>query len=386
MKKPFRIQLTGVSSLLALGFLAATSTPAHALTWFDGGTGVWDNSTANWNGGANTWTNNATASFNGAGSPVTIGASLQIGEITFGGAAGTYTFDNSGGYQMDFNGAGISTAPTSAVQLFTSTGTINFNNNASSGTSKITIDSMGEVHFTGSSTAGTSNLSNQGQLFFEGTSSANSSVISNLAGQIFFTGTASGGSAAITNGGSIDISGSSSPMVTLSMVTNSADIGGGTIINGGISVGLNKLELANGLSLDTSTSILGSNNSLSYTVDTTSTSGTIVLTGGLLTGSGTGRTEITLDGIGTPGPNNVPFVLIDWTAPGASFAANGVELSDFVFGPGGDPASHGLAGYHLAILNDKQLVLVPEPATFAMPLAAILGLVTLRRKASRRTA
>lgn len=368
--KSFKTRFTAICGLLVLGFNAAL-----AQTYFDGGTGVWDNTTLNWNGGVNAWTPNGSATFGGAGSTVTIGDNLQIGSITFTAPAGAYTFDNTGGYQMDFNGSGISTA-TAAVQLFSNTGNINFNAGASAGASTIHIDSFGNVNFTGAgATAGSSTLYNAGNLTFDSGATAGSASIDNQ-GNLFFNGTSTGGTATVTNGGVLDISAHTpgNSTVTLDSLVNSSIYAGPQQINGSVIVGLNKLNLNNGLSL--ATVPLSGNNALGFQLATTSTSGSISVLGGTFTGSDTGRTDITLTGPATPGAPGVPFVLIDWTAATAS----GVDLADFNLLTA--PSSIGLAGYHMEI-QGKQLVLVPEPATLAMPLIAIFGMVLLRRKAAR---
>jgi len=373
------------AALIALGFSAALPLAAQAqLTYFDpqsGGTGEWNLTVPNWNAGTSTWIQNANALFNGPGSTVTIGYinltpadNLQIGTLAFGAAAGSYVFDNSSGAQLDFNGGGITTA-TAAPQTFNSSGDINFNAGASAGTATIQINNSGNLTFAGAgATAGTSTLTNGSTLTFASGSSAGGSSITNL-GVMLLNGTSLGGTATVQNGGLLDISGHTGT-VTLGPLTNSATIPGPDQLSGAITLGLNKLQLSNGFSLATTPN--SGQNLLGYTLDTPSTSGTITLLGGTFTGSDTGRTDITLSSAGPVADGT--YVLIDWSAGSAS----GVDLSDFsIVGglpPGLSPSSH------LAFANgNTQLVLiaVPEPATLAMPLTAILGMVMLRRRLAR---
>jgi len=101
-----------------------------------------------------------------AGSTVTIGADLQIGAISFGAAAGSYILANSGGRTMDITGAGISSA-SAAAQKISSNSVLTFHAGASAGPATMTIDSNGDMTFTGSgATAGSAHLINSGQSEF----------------------------------------------------------------------------------------------------------------------------------------------------------------------------------------------------------------------------
>ena len=347
---------------------------ARGEVYFDppGGTGVWDNDTANWNGGLATWPANGNAVFNGAGSAVTIGDNLEIGSLTLSATAGSYTFNNTVGAMMDFNGAGIATG-SAASQTFNNTGIINFNAGASAGTATVSFDNQGDLTFSGAgATAGSAQLANSGNLNFESGSTAGSASINNL-GNLLLSGSANGGSATVSNGSTFDIS-DASGTVTLGSLTNSAIYPGPQALNGAITLGLNTLQVSGPVSLATT---LGSgNNSLSFELDTPTTSGAIALAG-LLTGSASGMTDISLTSTGPVAAG--AYVLLDWSAG----SATGVELSDFTL-TGPLPAGVG-PGSYLDIIGGNQLALiaVPEPGAFALVMAGIVGMAVSRPRRTR---
>lgn len=320
----------------------------------------------NWDGGTSAWVAGGLAQFPNAGAAVvTIGDNLDIGTLDFNTAgSGPYTFNSTGGYTLDFTGAGIITS-TANVQVVNSNGFINFNNSASAGNSTIQVSSSGEVHFLGTSSAGTAVITNSGGLLsFEGGSSAAGASIDN-SGILEFHDTSTGGTANISNGGFLDISGNAGT-VTIGALNNSS---GG--LAGAVILGLNKLQLTGDLTLSTIPQ-----NLLDFTLDTPSTSGTISLTAGSnFFGSDDGQVDINLSALGPVAAGT--YTLIDWTGS----TATGVDLLDF--GLTG-PLPAGLSGATLVINGSQlQLVAVPEPATLAMPLVAALGMLWLRRRTAR---
>ena len=372
MKSSLKLLSTSISSVIALGLLTGLSTEAQAVNYiWDGGSGTWDNGvTGMWNGGA-TWTNGITsvAQFTSSTGTVTIGSNLTIGALQFSGATTSYTFDNSGGNTLDFSGAGISST-TVSVQLISSTGAINFNNSSSAGDSTITVSNLGSLNFLGSSTAGGASLSiNVGDVTFSGSSTAATSIIDNQ-GNLYFNGTSSGGTATVSNGGNLVLSGNTSGLVTMGSLTNSS---GGSA--GGVVLGDNRLSLSGGLTLASLP-----NNGLYFELNTPLTSGNIKLTGGSFNGpTGTGQVLINLDdNVNTGSVVPGTYTLIDWTG----FSAPNVDINDFVLA-GALPT--GLSpSTHLEIQGTTLvLVAVPEPATFVMPLVAALGMLWLRRRSAR---
>lgn len=362
-KHPFK-SLTGA---IALSLFVGSAVSAQALTW-NGGTGTWDNVTANWSG-ASVWVAGGLAEFPNTGAAiVTIGDNLDIGTLSFSTVnSGPYTFNNALGYTIDFTGSGISSA-TSNVQMINSNGIINFKNSASAGDSSIQISSNGAVNFLDTSSAGSSLITNSGQLTFQSGSTAGSATIDNP-GILEFSGTASGGTASISNGGFLDISGNTSGVVTIGSLSNSS---GG--ISGAVILGQNELQIAGNLTLSTV-----AQNLLDFTLDTPTTSGTISLSpGNTFFGANTGEVDINLSSIGLVTAGT--YTLIDWTGS----TATGVDLSDFALV---GPLPAGISGATLVINGSQlQLVAVPEPATMAMPLVAALGMLWLRRRTARATA
>ncbi len=370
MNSSSKLLTTSISSILAIGLLAGAPSTAQALIWNDAGpTNVWSfgiPANNNWLPGNVDWVQGGAADFTGAGETVTIGTNLTIGSLNFIGA-GPYTLDNNTGSTIDFTGTGI-TATGSPGQVITSVGAINFKNSSSAGNSQITVTNAGDLTFQDTSSAGTASLAiNSGTVSFQGASSAGSAFIDNQ-GILEFSGSASSTAATVTNGGFFDISLNTSGTVTLGSLTNSS---GGS--SGGVVLGDTQLILSGGLTLGAFPG-----NLLDFELNTPGTSGTILITGGAFTGAGTGEVNIGLSDLVSPGTiTQGTYVLIDWTG----FAAPGVDLADFVLGP--LPAGLTPASYLDIQGSTLVLIAVPEPATFAMPLVAALGMLWLRRRNAR---
>jgi hypothetical protein len=368
MKSSLKLLSTSISSVIALGFLAGASNTVHALTW-DGGSAVWNNTNLNWNGGTAAWDGTTAVFQNTGAATVTIGSDLSIGALDFSTVgSGPYTFSNTA-HTMTFTGAGISNSGgTANVQVLSGNGTIIFNSGSSAGDSSISVSTTGALSFNGTSSAGTAVITNSNDLNFNNSSTASNSVIDNT-GNLFFNDTSStgvGSTASISNGGTIDITNH----------TGTVKIGSLNNVSGGLAglvvLGQNKLQLSGGLTLANV-----AQNGLDFTIATPSTSGTIFINpGNFITSLGTGLVDITFTSAGPAVAGT--YTLIDWTGS----TNNGVDLSDFnLVGPlpeGLNPATH------LAIVGSQlQLVAVPEPSSLIMPMAGVLGMVWLRRRATR---
>lgn len=315
----------------------------------------------------------------GAGSTIAIGSDLavnpvppsfDIGTVSFATGAGSYTINNVG-FTLDFTGTGISNS-TANTQTFSNGGTINFKNSASARD----IASPG---------VGTIAISNEGTLNFLDTSTAGGAVITNT-GTLILGDTASGGSASISNGGILDLSGNTEDNITFEVVpgtagpqtlgslTNTNNLVGGD--PGFIKLGKKTLTVGN----VTLASGLGTQ-SINFTLDEPgASSGKIVLTPlSTFSGSLNGEVDINLSSFGPVTPGT--YTLIDWTGSTAS----GVNIEDFVLDTDNLPAGL-LPSSHLIINGSTlQLVAVPEPSSLMMPVAAVLGMVWMRRRAARAT-
>jgi hypothetical protein len=283
--------------------------------------GTWDTTSANWTNTGSTWVNGNDAYFNGAGAAETVivGENLSINKLQIGGFLGdAYSFDNTGASTIDFTGLGI----------------VN-------GGGSHQIDNLGSINFLNSS--------------------------SGAAG------------VTINNGGFVSLVGHTGSPVTLGTLNNT--LGGG--FGGNVNTASTTLALSN-LTLDSSGPL---SNTLNF--DLTGglgASGKITVggVGSIFNGSsGSGGVNVTFTSV-LPGPVAPgDYVLIDWTGATLDGTVNDVSLSDFYT----NPAAFGLLG--LTGASNLQVVgstlvfhAVPEPATFAMPLAACLGLVMLRRRAA----
>lgn len=382
MKSSLKKPITTLTGLFAIGMIVGIATPAHALTW-NGGPGVWNNTNANWSG-TSVWAPGGLAQFPNSGAAiVTIGDNLNVGALQFNTVnSGPYTFSNSGGYTVDFTGAGISSATTN-LQVINSNGAINFNNGSTAGDSSISIGNTGSVSFLNTSNAGTSNLTNSGSLTFANTSSASNSIIDNT-GSLVFDNASTGGTTAISNGGFLDITAHAGPAgIGLGGGIGSLSIGSLNNLSGGqagaIILGQNQLQIGGNFSLANIPQ-----NSIDFTLNTPGTSGNIKLTGGALTSftsSGAGKTDLLIEAAnGGNGPVAAgTYTLIDWSGTNTVAPTTG----DFVLGP----LPYGVYSETLVVNGSTlQLIVVPEPSSLVMPFAAVLGMVWLRRRAARMAA
>ncbi len=385
-----------VSALAALGLMTGLPISAQALNWV-GGPGTWNETGGtDWSGGS--WVNGGNASFvSGSGTVIigTFGSSLDIGTLDFTAGAGSYTFDNSAslpgaglgsGTPINFNGGGITQAG-AGTQIILSSGEVNFNNSASAGTANIQLTTDNALKFNGSSLGGTASITNSG-----GTIQLNGS--SNTAGLT------------ILNGGIIDKTGHTGA-ASLASVNNLSTFAG-TIGTGSSLLANSQLNIG-GLTLSNADPNLVGQNTLNFQLTapdaTNGYTGTPFAIGNTSSGpsSGQGKIVIGAGGILFPtifngavtisvtGADVVEgtYTLIDWAAGGQVGLNDGannslLNIGDFFLDRTG--ATNLTAASHLEIQGGGTrlvLVAVPEPATFAMPIIACLGLLGLRRRASR---
>jgi|GEM_PF-4662438 len=338
-----------VSALTLLGLLTGLPTSALAITQtYSNGSLVWDGSTTNWTGGL--WNNSVLgtdAVFSGATETVAIGNDLSGGVLNIGSisvSGGAITLDNSLGNSIAFQNSG-----------------------ASSGS--VTINNVAGVQ-----------LNNGAQL----------------------------GNVAVNNGGTILVSGSAA--------TSLGNVNNFNGFAGGITAGTSNLTVGS-LTLSNADPSTFGQNTLSFTLPSqpnTSPSGQITVSGvftvptsfadatpfrnSLVDGGpilNDGPVVIAISGINITGLPLAPsYTLIDWGAPG-NLAAAGPGFS------GGSLTTANVNQYFSLDLSNASgvnlsaatrlevqgntlvLVAVPEPATVAMPLAACLGLLVLRRRAAR---
>ncbi len=392
-----------VSALAVFGLMTGLPISAQALTWKlgVGGSGTWNETGgSDWSGGS--WVNGGDATFNVGSGTVIIGTfatSLDIGTLDFTAGAGSYTFDNSpslpgagagSGTPINFNGAGITQAG-AGTQIILSSGEVNFNNSASAGTSNIQLQTDNALKFNATSSGGTASITNYGgTLQLNGTSSTGGLTISNggtIDASLHTTGASLGNVTNITNGGAtpgVDFAGS---IITASNQLNSSNaltVGNLTLSNANPGTfGQNTLNftLTNPNSGSTFIAPFDPGNIAGTSL---AKQGRIVLGAGntfALPTSFDGTVTISLTGANVA---EGTYTLIDWTAAGATATGlNGLNnLADFVLDTSG--TTNLAAASHLEIQGNRLvLVAVPEPATFAMPIVACLGLLGLRRRASR---
>lgn len=362
MKPSSKYSLKSASSAVVLALLAGLPITASAAsqTWNVVGDGNWDTTSSNWTGAGSTWSNGNDAYFTGAGGTVTIdpadpvfsASSLDVGKIDFTGSTGVYTLDNTGGVAVNISGAGIIN-PSGQTHIISSTGPITFSNSASAGSANISVSNLGDVTFGGSSTAGAAAITNDGNLYFTGSSQTGAST------------------ATIANGGILSLAGHTGT-VTVGSLTNTGTFGSGIINTSSSTLALTNLTLN------------PSSNSLNFDLTGgVGNSGEITVSGAFTGSTGSHNTGITFTSAVPVAAGT--YTLIDWS--GASTTS--VDFGDFLANPALFPPNL-TAGSYLRLnplnLSQLQLVAVPEPATFAMPLAACVGLLMLRRRTMRLVA
>lgn len=381
---------TPLAGAIVLGILASFTPVASAANqiWYGsdailGGTGTWSAGGVGWDGipnGSGTWTDGNTAQFTAfqtgqTPGVVTIGSNLTISALEFSGAGTAYTFDNTAtGYSIDITGAGISSSGGAGPQLFVNTnaGTVTFSNSATAGDSTITLTgAAGSLIFNDSASAGSAVINSQsGDTSFNGTSSLGTSTINNSGPSvlnIWDNATATG--ATIANGGTLDLTFHNGPL-TVATLANSFGGAGGDIV-----LGSNTLNIGGGLTLGNT-----SGQKIGYEmVGTGGNTGRITLLGGSsFTAPTSGQITIQIDDLdgfnATPGTT---YTLIDWTLAAST---SNLDIGDFLLSNG----APNLAGSYLEFQGTTLvLVAVPEPATLAMPMMGVLGMMWLRRRTAR---
>ena len=143
----FSLTVTAISALAAPLFWDGTDTTANA----DGGSGIWDLTTTNWDtlasGGSNIdWTNFGNtdiANFGGTGGTVTLGANMGASGAypnAINVTAGNYIIDQAG-FDLSFRGSGITVSAGATLDI--TNGTITLQNN---GTLSVTGSNALKIH------------------------------------------------------------------------------------------------------------------------------------------------------------------------------------------------------------------------------------------------
>jgi len=203
-----------------LAALNANAAQAQDATWI--GSSPPSSSSSDWFTAAN-WSTGSVptgvATFNGT-TPAVIflnSGQASIDSIVLPTGAASYTFivGSVGKARLEFNGSGILNSSTSVPSLVLGTGEIDFNNSSSAGNAAINIALASPINtslrFNGSSTAGTADITNRGQLVFAGFSTAGNATVTTLDfGRTTFQERATAGNATFTNGANLVFTDSSS--------------------------------------------------------------------------------------------------------------------------------------------------------------------------------
>ncbi len=365
---------TPLVGAIALSILASFTPAASAANQvWNGGAGTWTTGGGGWTPG--TWADFDTAQFTSGSGTINIGSALTISALEFSGGTTSYTFDNTAtGYNIDITGAGISSSGGAGPQLFVNTnaGTVTFSNSATAGDSTITLTgAAGSLIFNDSSSAGSAVINSQsGDTGFYFSSSLGTSTINNSGSSIlniWDDATATG--ATIANGGALDVTFHNGPL-TVGTLTNSFGGSGGDISLGDIN-----LRIGGALTLGNT-----SGQKITYEmVGSTGNTGRITLLGGSSFTAPTSG-QITIEIADADGFNASPgqtYTLIDWTSAAST---SNLDIGDFLL----SNAAPNLAGSYLEFQGTTLvLVAVPEPATLAMPMMGVLGMLWLRRRTAR---
>jgi hypothetical protein len=300
-----------------------------------------------------------------------VGAAVLLTGLPLTAAAATDAWDNVPGGTWDlsapnWNGGGTWTNGNDAY-FAGATQTVNI------GADNLSI---GSLNFGGD--AYSFNNDNAATIDFTGTGIVNAGgthQISNFGSINFLNSSTGAAGVTINNGAFVSLVGHTGSPVTLGTLNNSYSGFGGNINTAKTTLALtdftldSSAALSNTLNFDLTGGVGASGQ---ITVGST-------FNGSTWAGPGAGVNVTFTSAL--PGPVAPgDYVLIDWTGAGT---VSDVSLSDFYT----NPASFGLLG--LTGASNLQVVgstlvfhAVPEPATFAMPLAACLGLVMLRRRAA----
>jgi len=261
-------------------------------------------------------------------------------------------WDNSGTGVALFNGVGENVVIGSDLNIggmtFSTTGYVLDNNAAYT------------IALNGSST-GSALILNAGNITLNGASSTNSGI-------------------SIENGVFLDATG----LTAAGSLGNVSTVLTGFPTQGQVSLGSQNLTVGN-LTLSSGDPLTVGNSTLSFSLATPSTTGSIIIgTGSSFnapSGAFLGSVSIAVSGTNILAGT---YTLVDWTAGSVAGLSSPTDVSDFVLGPINGSYNSNVSSAVLEIQGNKLvLVAVPEPATVAMPLAACLGLLVLRRRASR---
>ncbi|WP_342731083.1 autotransporter domain-containing protein [Bradyrhizobium sp. B117] len=308
------------SSALALAWTLPAGPARAALngTWLaspgsnDYGTG------SNWDG---RFVPVGTASFGTSFTTSLVISSASVGGWTFNAGASNYTFDVSG--PLNFTGTGItvnggrvtinyansgalntfSGSSTAGSATITNNGTLEFHDTSTAGSAAITNNGGGALNFYLTSTAGNASITNNGSVtFFEASTAGNAAITNNSNGTLQFYGSSTAGSATITNNHVVDFLGTSTAgNATITnnsngtlIFYNSSTAGNAALINnaGGVvdftyTAGLNNdskvsagsIAGAGSYNLGANELTVGSNNSTTEVSGVISGSGSLVKTG-----------------------------------------------------------------------------------------------------------
>lgn len=175
-----RCLLSGASTL-ALSVVICERAAAQTLSWSSsgaGGSGTWDNASANWFNGSTAvpWASGGTAVFSGSAGTVTVNGTVAVGGATF----------NADGYTITGGTLALSGAtPT----ITTNAGVSATINSAISGSATLVKSGAGTLTFSGAKTYTGATIVDAGRLVLSNVSGFGSATTVNSAATLTFTGT-----------------------------------------------------------------------------------------------------------------------------------------------------------------------------------------------------
>ncbi len=147
-------------------------------------------------------------------------ANTTLGGFTFNAGASAYTFTNTVGNTLTFNGAGI-VNNSGQTQTFVNQAQFDFRVSSSAGNAFIT--NSGELAFYDSATAGNATITNNFHVVFVGSSTAGSALITNT-NEVFFYFNSNSGNATINNGAGAKVHFQNNSSASNSIINNNGDL------------------------------------------------------------------------------------------------------------------------------------------------------------------